>query len=208
MPILVDPQWQQMAMYAVGGAAVLVLLFNIPHVGPAIRALFSFGLLAFCLFVLIQQSPFDPKLSQIASRLGLDGQQVSGEDVRVRMSPDGHFWVRASINGVERRMLIDSGATVSALSVDTARLAGVDGSKGLFPVLMRTANGTVAAETGSVDRLTVGGIEARNLKVVIAPSLGSVNILGMNFLSQLGSWRVEGKTLILVPKREGEAQPD
>ena len=56
------------------------------------------------------------------------------------------------------------------------------------------------ADTGTLERLSIGAIEARRLKVVISPGLGDTDILGMNFLSQLESWRVEGRTLILVPK--------
>ena len=35
--------------------------------------------------------------------------------------------------------------------------------------------------------------------VVSAPGLSDLDVLGMNFLSKLESWRVEGRTLILVP---------
>jgi aspartyl protease family protein len=34
---------------------------------------------------------------------------------------------------------------------------------------------------------------------VIAPGLGETNVIGMNLLSRLASWRVEDGTLILVP---------
>jgi aspartyl protease family protein len=30
--------------------------------------------------------------------------------------------------------------------------------------------------------------------------LGDTNLLGMNFLSSLESWRVEGRTLVLEPR--------
>ena len=53
-------------------------------------------------------------------------------------------------------------------------------------------------QTGTIDELRVGNIVARNLKVVSAPGL-DLDVIGMNFLSQLESWRVEGRTLILVP---------
>ncbi|MDX3911256.1 MAG: TIGR02281 family clan AA aspartic protease [Sphingobium sp.] len=203
MPLTIDLQGQHMALYAAGVALVLFLLFKIPFVGRVIRALFSFALLAFCIFVLFQQAPFDPTLSRLTARLGLDDQNVQGDEIRIRMSPDGHFWARAAINGVERRMLVDSGATITALSEPTARLASVDRSSGLLPVIMRTANGTVPAQTGTVDRFVLGSIEASNLKVVISPALGPIDILGMNFLSQLASWRVEGRTLVLVPHKSG-----
>jgi aspartyl protease family protein len=200
MPLTTNPEWQQLALYAVGAALLLILLFNIPYVGRAIRFLFSLALLAFCIFVVLQQAPYDPNLARLRAQLGLDDQQVSGGEVRIRMSSDGHFWARAVVNGVERRMLVDSGATVTALSERTAELASVDRGANLFPLLMRTANGVVRAEAGSVERLRLGSIEARNLKVVISPALGDTDILGMNFLSQLDTWRVEGRTLILVPR--------
>jgi aspartyl protease family protein len=115
------------------------------------------------------------------------------------MSPDGHFWALASINGVRRRMLIDSGATVTALSQTTAREAKVGTGSGLAPVVLRTANGAAPAETGRVREIRVGNIVARNLSIVTSPGLGDLDVLGMNFLSKLDSWRVEGRTLILVP---------
>lgn len=201
MPVSINPEWQQMAMYAVGGAILLILLFNIPYIGRLLRSLFSFALLAFCLFLLIQQAPFDPGLARITSRLGIDGQQVRGREFHVRMSPDGHFWARAEMNGVERRLLIDSGATVTTISEATARLASVERGSGLLPIVMRTANGIVPAETGTIERMVLGGIEAHGLKVAISPAIGNIDVLGMNFLSQLASWRVEGRTLIMVPPK-------
>lgn len=192
------PEWQQLAIYAILAALVLMLIQRIPVVGKLFRLIISFGLLAFCLFLLLQHAPFQPKLANIAGRLGLDQQQVVGEEVRIRLAPDGHFWAKVTINGVERRMLIDSGATITAFSQKTADAAGIDADPGLVPVVMQTANGVAQARTGTVGELHVGNIVARNLKVVTSPSLG-VDILGMNFLSKLKSWRVENNILVLVP---------
>ncbi|MHC4055852.1 hypothetical protein RAD04_38745, partial [Bradyrhizobium sp. 25ACV] len=61
------------------------------------------------------------------------------------------------------------------------------------------------AETGSVDELRVGNIVARNLKIVTSPGLGNLDVLGMNFLSKLQSWRVEGQMLVLVPHHPQES---
>ena len=198
MPTAV-PEWQHLAFYAVVGALLIMLLQRIPYVGRVIRFGFSLGLLAFLIFVLLQQAPYQPELSRFTDKLGLDDQKVAGKELRVRMSPDGHFWVVASINGVKRRMLIDSGATVTAISEQTAREAKVDAGAGLAPVVLRTANGAAPAETGKVDELRVGNIVARNLRIVTSPGLGGLDVIGMNFLSRLDSWRVEGRTLILVP---------
>ncbi|NUQ17119.1 MAG: TIGR02281 family clan AA aspartic protease [Sphingomonas sp.] len=193
------PQWQQLAVYAVGIALIIMLLQRIPVVGRIIRFAISLGLFAFLVFILLQQAPYQPELSRLTSSLGLDNQQVSGNELRVKMAADGHFWVNASINGVKRRMLIDSGATVTAISDGTATSAGVTSGTNLAPVMLRTANGVAPARTGSIDELKVGNIVARNLKVVTAPGLGNLDVLGMNFLSKLQSWRVEDGTLVLVP---------
>ncbi len=198
MPIT-GPDWQQLAIYAVLAAVVIMLLQRIPVVGKVIRFAFSFGLLALLIFVVLQQAPYQPELASITQRLGIDDQQVVGKEVRVRMGADGHFWVNARVNDVERRMLIDSGATITAISDRTARRAGVEAGAGLSPVVLRTANGMAPAKTGKIEELWVGNILARNLKIVTSPGLGDMDVLGMNFLSQLKSWRVEGKTLILVP---------
>ena len=206
MPI-VSPQWQQLAIYAVGAALLIILLQRIPYVGRAIRFLFSLGLLAFLIFIVLQQAPYQPELSRLTDSLGLDNQKVSGRDLRVQMSSDGHFWVTASINGTKARMLIDSGATVTALSPGTAAAAGVRTGTSLTPVMLRTANGVAPAQTGSIDELRVGNIVARNLRIVTAPGLGELDVLGMNFLSKLESWRVEGRTLILVPHHPQAGTP-
>lgn len=206
MPVHTAPEWQHLAFYAIAAALLIMLLQRIPYVGRVVRFAFSLGLLAFLIFVLLQQAPYQPELSSITQRLGLDDQQVAGRQLRVRMSPDGHFWVVASINGVKRRMLIDSGATVTAISASTARAAGVDAGTGITPVVLRTANGMAPAQTGAIEELRVGNIVARNLRIVTSPGLGNIDVLGMNFLSRLESWRVEGRTLILVPHHPQNAQ--
>jgi aspartyl protease family protein len=199
MPTTITPEWQQLALYAVVAAVLLILIQKIPVVGRLVRFTVSLALLAFCIFLLLQQAPYQPSLARFTEQLGIDRQEVVGREVRLRMAADGHFWANVTLNGVRHRMLIDSGATVTAISDRTARLASIDGDTGLVPVMLRTANGIVRAQTGEIGELRVGNIVARDLKVVISPGLGGLDVLGMNFLSKLASWRVEGRTLVLVP---------
>lgn len=138
--------------------------------------------------------------ARVTSLLGDDEQHVAGNMVRLRMAPDGHFWATVSINGISRHMLIDSGATTTSLNLETAKAAGLDLAQNPFPVQINTANGIVLAQTSSVGRLALGPIEATDLRVVVADQFGDVNVLGMNFLSRLRSWRVEDRTLILEPR--------
>jgi aspartyl protease family protein len=191
--------WQPLLVYAAIAALVLMLLQRLPVVGRFIRFAFSASLLAFMIFLVLQMAPYQPELSRITGRLGLDDQSVAGGELRVTMAADGHFWVRASVDGIDRRMLIDSGATITALSASTARAANIDTSAGIAPIVLQTANGAAPARAGRIDELRVGNIVARNLRIVTSPGLGNMDVLGMNFLSRLQSWRVEGRTLILVP---------
>ena len=203
-----SPEWQHLALYAVGAALLIMGLQRVPYIGRFIRFAFSAGLLAFLIFIVMQQAPYQPELARWTERLGVDDQQVSGKELHVKMSGDGHFWVLASVNGVPRRMLIDSGATVTAISQSTARAAHVDAGTGLAPVILQTANGAAPAQTGKVDEIKVGNIVARNLRIVTAPGLGNLDVLGMNFLSKLQSWRVEDNMLILVPHHpQGSSNP-
>ena len=192
-----------------GGAPLWLLLLVVPLAGlvgrrvPELRLVMALAswvaIGALLMMVVGERERFDPYLDRIASLLKLDDQAVVGDELRIRMAPDGHFWARARINGVERRMLVDSGATVTGLTSDTAAAANLEVQDGPFPVILETANGRIAAQGARVEELRLGDITARNLAVVVSPAFGTMNVLGMNFLSRLKSWRVEGRTLILVP---------
>lgn len=144
------------------------------------------------------------QIDQFFARIGgYEEQRAEGGTVRIRMARDGHFWARVSLNGYERRMLIDSGATITALSADTAAAAGIEPKRNSPPVLIETANGTVNAVSANVDELRVGALTTRDIEIVVAPSFGDMDVLGMNFLSRLKSWRVQGNELILEPDNRG-----
>jgi aspartyl protease family protein len=180
--------------------AIVILASRLPVVGGVVRGMVTLAIVGLLVIVVAERERFDPYLGRIAAMLKLGGdQEVTGRELRVRMASDGHFWVRARIDGAERRLLIDSGATVTALSARTAAAAGLKPRRGLFPILINTANGTIPAESATVGELKLGNIVARRLAVVVSPSFGELDVLGMNFLSQLESWRVEGRTLVLVP---------
>ena len=212
MPTLSHP----LLYYAAAAVAALVvvnlIIARIPLLGRLIRFAI-WGVIAMLVVGAVEQrSLFDPYYAKITHFLKLepaDDQQVSGKELRIPMSRDGHFWVRAKINGVERKLLVDSGATITALSVDTAEAAGLRPERAPFPIILKTANGAVAARTARVASLRIGNVVARNLPVVVSPSFGDTEVIGMNFLSKLKSWRVEENTLILEPHHpQGTRQPD
>ena len=170
-----------------------------PTLGRLLQGIGNLGLVAALLLTIVQVARFTTGTDLALPQLGLPEQTVSGGETRIPMSNDGHFWLRARVNETPRRFLVDTGATLTAVSPATAELAGVSAGPLQQSVILKTANGAIRAELGTIDELRFGNIVARDLDTVVAPGLGETNVIGMNFLSRLASWRVEGRTLILVP---------
>nr|WP_277991205.1 TIGR02281 family clan AA aspartic protease [Sphingomonas panni] len=173
------------------------LLARRPSAGAIVRSLLAWAVIAGVLYVALNNRQRVAELAgTLGERLGVAEQSVEGDTVRIRQSTDGHFWAVAKLNGVERRMLIDSGATSTAISEATAEAIGVTPRR-VPPVLLTTANGTIQAARGRIETVRIGSLETRDLPVVISPAFGEMDVVGMNFLSRLGSWRVARGTLIL-----------
>lgn len=126
---------------------------------------------------------------------------VQGHETIVPLASDGHFWVEAEVNGQVQEFLIDTGASFTGMSRAAAEAAGITPATDLAPLELETANGTIGATIGHARSLSFGGITVQNLEVAV-PTSGhdKTNVIGMNLLNQLASWRVEGEKLILVPK--------
>ena len=130
-----------------------------------------------------------------AEALGTPVQE--GKQTRIPMAIDGHFWVDAELNGQKVKFLVDSGATTTTIGRDIARKAGVKVSA-QRDRYVRTGNGTILVATGRARELKVGDIVRRDLAIEIADG-DNLNVLGMNYLSTLTRWGVEGRWLILEP---------
>jgi aspartyl protease family protein len=143
----------------------------------------------------------DPSFDAALHDIGGPVQTIAGGETRVPLSADGHYWIKAKLNGVPLRLMVDTGATVTALSGDVADAAGVEPDRLRPDAVVETANGTVSAASARIDELRFGSVVARDLDAIVLPAEGGPNVLGMNFLSRLKGWRVEEGVLILTPHR-------
>lgn len=180
-------------------AAMLMIGTLMPRRGRPAR-LFSltlFWLLFFGAgFVLLS---FRDNLGLVGARLRAEafGTPVTqGRETRIPMAIDGHFWVDARVNGGRVKFLVDSGATMITLDRTTARSLGVEILPGRDQYV-RTGNGIIRVASGRAARLTVGGIKRRDVGIQITDH-DDLNVLGMNFLSSLSRWGVEGRWLVMV----------
>ena len=120
-----------------------------------------------------------------------------GAEIRIPMALDGHFWVDGELNGAKIKFLVDSGATMTTIGRDAAVRARVTVVSRDNQVV-RTGNGFMRVSTAQADTLRVGSIERDNVRLHVANE-DDLNVLGMNFLSSLRRWGVEGRWLVLVP---------
>ena len=194
------------AAMALGLLGTMVIR-RVPALGKLLRMTSTLGLMAILTMVILQLSRMDPRFSMALPEIGLPQQVVEGGETRVPMADDGHFWLEAEINGHRAHFLVDTGATLTAVSADTARAAGLEERAGALPIRMQTANGPVAAHMTNIGELRFGNVAARGLDAIIAPGLGRTKVIGMNLLSRLQSVRLEGETMVLVPHHPQPALP-
>jgi aspartyl protease family protein len=119
-----------------------------------------------------------------------------GKETRIPMAIDGHFWVNAKLNGKDVKFLVDSGATMTTVDRDTANSAHLDVSP-RADEFVRTGNGVIRVRSARADELVIGGITRKDVGMQVADN-DDLNVLGMNYLSSLSRWGVEGRWLVLV----------
>lgn len=187
-------------LYAIGLLILVGSAFAVRRVplGAGLKMAAGWGLIFVALFVAITLKDDFKALGRRVMQEATGESKVvqAGAELRIRKAGDGHFWVDAEVNGKRVDFMVDSGATTTVISAAAARNAGVEPSS-RFRALVQTANGTVSTARGRAD-IKVGAIERDDLAVYIWEH-DDISVLGMNFLSSLSSWRVEGDWLILKP---------
>ncbi|SJZ51639.1 retropepsin-like aspartic protease family protein [Consotaella salsifontis] len=156
--------------------------------------------------ILIGAYAFSAELRDVGARmLGalIPGRVVtlsSGEGKRVMVMRDagGQFQVDAVVNGVATTLLVDTGASTVAFDRAAARRIGIDVDRLSFDSRVETANGVARAAPIRLDSLRIGPIERRNVPAAVTEGEGSLTLLGMSFLSTLGSVEIRGDRLILT----------
>jgi len=186
------------AALIVGSVGSLMVSRDVP-MGRLIRAGGTLALVGILTTVVLQMARFDPRVDFAVPEMGLPAQIVEGGETRIPMADDGHYWLRAQVNGQSVNFMVDTGATLTAVSSDVAQRIGLEPRSAGIPVQLNTANGTVTARLTTVEEIRFGNIAARGLDAVIAPNLGDTSVIGMNLLSRLKSVRLEDNVMILVP---------
>ncbi len=122
----------------------------------------------------------------------------ASDSVIVPRDAFGHFRTEGRIDGRSVAFLIDTGATVIALTADDAAMLGIHPGNSEYNVLLKTANGVVRAAPTTLDMVEIGDIMVRDVPAVVMPD-GALaeNLLGMSFLSRLRHFEYSEGQLVL-----------
>lgn len=123
---------------------------------------------------------------------------ASSRLVALKADTRGHFVTDIQINHQFVSALVDTGASLVAMSAEDARKVGINPPRSDFSIPVNTANGVVRAAKARVSSLKLQSIEVRDVEVMVMPP-GALNhtLLGMSFLKRLASFEMNGNTLVL-----------
>lgn len=110
----------------------------------------------------------------------------------------GHFLVQPSIDGRRTTMMVDTGATIVALTSEDAAAIGIRPLPAEYRGVVSTANGTVKVASVRIREIRLGEIVVRDVAgAVMPPGALGMSLLGMSFLRQLRSFDVTRGQLTL-----------
>ena len=119
---------------------------------------------------------------------------------RVYRDSSGMYRSAGSINGQMVSFLVDTGASAIAMSANEARRLGIDYLVTGRPMAVNTASGTARAWAVTLDRVTLGKIELRNIPAAVVDGSGPQDVLlGMSFLERLNVQH-QGEVMVLEMK--------
>lgn len=108
----------------------------------------------------------------------------------------GHFSLTATVNSAPTRFVVDTGASLIALTLDDARAAGIGRSELVFNQLTQTANGPVRFAPVMLREVRIGQLSIENVAAAVIENLDQ-SLLGMSFLKRLKSFEMREGALTI-----------
>ncbi len=118
------------------------------------------------------------------------------EDVLTR-ERDGHFYADVRVDGNSYRMLVDTGATVVALTGADAEAMGLEWREEDVRPVAQGASGPVSGVHTTIPNLALGQHEVSGVPALIIPEGLEISLLGQSFLGTIGSVRISGDQMVL-----------
>ncbi len=139
--------------------------------------------------------PPAPAVQTVAARPAYSG---GPRTVVVERDMRGHFAVEGAVDGRRIAFMVDTGASVIALTKRDAGRLGYHPATRDYTLKMRTANGIAQAAPVKLDMVEIGGVMVRNVDAIVMPEEAlSENLLGLSFLSRLRRFEYREGRLVL-----------
>jgi aspartyl protease family protein len=168
--------------------AVMIALFIMLYVAPQLRE------------AEYQQALRQQQLQrERAVNLAASGEgPASGSRIAfIEREPDGHYWTRADVQGTEVKFMIDTGASIVALTFRDAQRLGLKPEDMTYDSEIRTAGGITYGAPLTLRSIRVGRVQVENVDAVILRANLDQSLLGMSFLGELNSYEFRRGQLII-----------
>jgi len=123
--------------------------------------------------------------------------RASGE-AELHRAWDGHYRATAEVNGVELKLMVDTGASMVMIPFEQAAEIGIDPDLLDFSMPVTTANGRSSVAPILLSSIKIGPIAVFDVSAAVAqPGRLKTGLLGMSFLDKLAETSFQGDRLIL-----------
>jgi aspartyl protease family protein len=142
----------------------------------------------------------EPELSSSATAVPRAASAKPAERPTVTVAADyrGHFMVHPTIDNFRVRMMVDTGASIVALTAQDAAALGITLRPADYKMGLSTANGVVRGARVNLREVRLGDILVRNVEAVVLPAGAlSVSLLGTSFLGKLRGYEVQTGRMVL-----------
>jgi len=172
------------------------------------RLLINAFLMVAGLFLLLRMSPAfvgqgeqagaDDTEAPAAQAMDIDRKQDwNTNEAMLHRERDGHFYANVRVNGGEYRFLVDTGASIVALTGEDAEAMGLQWDAATLRTIGRGASGDVRGVPVTLDSVEINGIEKHGVPAAIIPEGLDTSLLGQSYLGQLRNVDISGDAMTL-----------
>ncbi|MEZ6012794.1 MAG: TIGR02281 family clan AA aspartic protease [Hyphomonas sp.] len=173
------------------------------HILPALAAAMLIAA-AVVLFIVPKTSSLPATTPAAASLTKVPPQESSSKPranfdnaAIINREADGHYWTRADVQGTDVRFMVDTGASIVALTLLDAQRIGLKPADLVFDNEVRTAGGATMGAYIVLDKVRIGRVELEDVSAMVLQEGLEQSLLGMSFLGELYSYEFKGDTLII-----------
>jgi len=141
------------------------------------------------------QSPLAVRVQPPASPIPTEAS--SSRSTELARAHDGHFYAPVTVGAQTVTMLVDTGASVVALTGEDARMAGLSWDAMQLATVAQGAGGAVRGVAVTIPLMRLGTHEARDVPAVIIPEGLPISLLGQTFLKDIEPVRIERDRMML-----------